>query len=229
MATVIGQAVVKLTVDPQGTRQEIQALNATIEAVERKRRELEKDKGDTKADDNKKVDAKKRELNEKKKRFSLPPLTAADVAGAIPFVGGLAKLSTMGVQRFGASAVGALEGLAASATDGLTGPAKIIMDQILAVTKDAVKEALDKVNDIDAFLKAFQPAFEQVKQVAKAQLLTSGEVDVTDIGGFLQNEFKIQEAQLRLRKSIQDETMRQLGSSGTKQLIEGLRKATSKN
>lgn len=229
MATTLREAVIRISIDPQGARAEVAQLEKTLRSIDERRQTLKRERQEESRQDEKKVSDKKRELQEKAARFSLPPLTAADVVGAIPVVGGLAKVTTQGLQRFGPGLTGVLDEGAKAAMEGVPEPFKTVLGGIVDKQTEFLKQAQGKINEFDAFLRAFHPTWEQVKAVAKAQMLVSGAVDITDIGSFAQNEFMIQQAQLRLQKSIEDETLRQLGAGGTKQLLEATRKLFKKN
>lgn len=229
MATALGAATIRLMVDPQGAQNEIRALDRSIENVEKARKDLKQDRREDEREEKRQVEKKKRDIQEKARRFSLPPLTAVDVLGSAVQTAALplgpagavaaekAKLAAKLAQTFGPGVAGAITG-------GGTKVGGETFDPLTAAVTNAINEITDKINDLDSQLKALMPAFEQVLQISKAQLLASGEIDSEGLGSLVSHEFKIQQAQIRLRRSIRDETLRELGQSGSAQVAEVLKK-----
>lgn len=224
MATKLSDAVLRIQLDPEGAKAEVRVLEEKVRAVEEAR-------GKEAAEDKARASKKDAEKDEKKKtetatkgggKFTLPPLTAPDFLGAIPLVGGLAKTGASLVQRFGPLASGIAQGFGENVPEGVKSYVAKAVEGTLSATGA-------QLNAFDAKLRAIQSTFEQVKQVAKAQLLLAGKVDTTAAANFLTDEFTIQSKLQQFERFVEDQTLRELGRGGQKAMIDALRKISRVN
>lgn len=212
--------MIRLTLDREGARAEAEELSRRYSAVDAARKKDEDAERERKG---KEESAKpKAEKGGGGGGFRLPPLTAPDVLGATPVVGGAARLGSSLVQRFGALA----SGIAQAAAADLPAP---VAKAIAAAVDGVITQTGAAINSLDARLRAFSATFEQVKAVTKAQLLLYGKVDTTGTAAFTQREFTIQSKLLQLQKTAEDAVLRELGRNGQKTMIDALRKTVRTN
>ena len=227
MATKLQDAVVKVRLDAEGALAELNALlqsTTKLEGAEQKA-----------ADTGKKIDeqskAEQRQAATKQKpsaKFTLPPLTAAGVAGAAPWVGGTARFAVEQIQRFGPAAHGIMGEFAEQGSaeflnklpSWLREPIRDAMNEGL---KKVTEKALMFVEKWDAWLRAFGGTIDQLKAVGKAQLYLGGAIDADWMWKYAKNEFAWQEASYRMQRAQDMRVTEALGRGGAKSVIQLMR------
>lgn len=144
-------------------------------------------------------------------------LSAEGLGGALPVIGGPTRAVIQGVQKFGPMATGINEAIAQNLPPGL----REVFEGVSAFQSETVK----KLIEVDQRLRAIEPTFEASLQVARAQLLLGGAVDVGDLAEFYKQTYEITYAQRAKDIDVRTKTLEELSKSGAKQLIDAVQKS----
>ena len=143
----------------------------------------------------------------------------AAVAAGIPIVGAAAVVGIEALKRFGPAGAGALEGLGDELPEGpLRSAFKGLSSMVAGLS--------GTLNAIETRVNTMSQAFDSATELAKAQLLLGGAVDVGNVADFASQTYDLQFAERSKQLDVRAKTLEAIGSAGTKQLIDALLAAT---
>lgn len=225
MPTRLDDARIKLELDVGPAKAKLEAIEAEYAKLQDKQRGVEQKKETQKDEQEREVEEQAREIEERGRGFSenlkMPPiralLSAAGLVGAIPVVGGAARVGVEALQKYGALGVGLIEGL----TDEMP---PLIRAALRAVT-DTVEELHQQVNKHDATLRSIEPAMETVLALGKAQLLADSASGLSYLAEVFGQARSIEEARIRMQRFSRDMALRTMSETGGPALVNEVKKA----
>jgi hypothetical protein len=206
MAVRLDDAKIKVTLETQVAKEQLDRLSAEVKRVAERRQEIDVQKGQ-KEEEQRKEDQDDETAKQAAKgmRFNRQMLTAAGLVGAIPFIGPAAKLSTELTQKFGPFAAGGLAGI------------------------EMMEKLVTNINKLDARLKAIEPAFDKTLSVAKAQMLMAGKegLNVPDLMELFTNLYEMETIQRRLKFKVDMEVKEIFGKAAGGAMTEAIMRAAT--
>lgn len=140
-------------------------------------------------------------------------LGAANLAGAVPGIGGSLRFGVEAQQKYGPAFEGIVEGAIDQSTESPI---------LRALLKTPLKseEAVRKfIMQLDLRMKTLGATFDKVAEMAKAQLLTGGHLDGKKLAQFASTAYDWEFVNARKDRDLRDKTLKMLAEYGIKDIM----------
>lgn len=175
MATTLGPAKIKVTLDTKGAKDELNRIQNDLTKVDDKRTEGKRDREQDDRDDERKKKESAAKASKQVAKFGFKSLSVIGIMSSLPFGLGTAFKFGKAFSEFGPAAADLKERLLQSLDEsGESGVLSAIQKKSIETAIDAAVSGSDMIKRLEILENSFRSAFSQTVQIAKLQSVAGG-------------------------------------------------------